>query len=79
MYTKESISSLLNIYTGRVSYTKTCGSEREYMLKSHPLQSTEHKKVFKPEHPDKVVLWCVGNNKWRYLRPEGVTHIQTEF
>jgi hypothetical protein len=49
------------------------------MLKSHPLQSTEHKKVFKPEHPNKVVLWCVGNNKWRYLRPEGVTHIQTEF
>lgn len=77
MYTKESISSLLNIYTGKVKYTKTCGTEREYMMKSHPL--SENKDFFKPEHPDKVVLWCVSNNKWRFLRPEGVTHIQTEF
>lgn len=77
MYTKEYIHSLLNIYTGRVKYTKSCGTEREYMLKSHPL--SEAKDVFKPEHPNKVVLWCVGKNKWRELRPEGVTHIQTEF
>ena len=55
MYTKESISSLLNIYTGKVKYTKTCGTEREYMMKSHPL--SENKDFFKPEHPDKVVLW----------------------
>ena len=47
------------------------------MMKSHPL--SENKDFFKPEHPDKVVLWCVSNNKWRFLRPEGVTHIQTEF
>ena len=48
------------------------------MMKYHPLTAWD-KRMHKPTHPDRVVLWCLSNNKWRYLRPEGVTSIQTEF
>ena len=78
MYTKESISSLLRVYTGKVKYTKTCGTKKEYMMKYHPLNEWGGN-MHKPTHPEKVVLWCLNKIKWRYLRPEGVTHIQTEF
>ncbi|SVD22133.1 uncharacterized protein METZ01_LOCUS374987, partial [marine metagenome] len=37
------------------------------------------REMYKPEHPEKVVLWCVHDKKWRYLRPEGVSNIQTEW
>ena len=77
MYTKETISSLLSIYTGRVHYTKLDGQDREYYLTNHPLQPS--KDMHKPTHEDRVVLWCVNTKKWRELRPDGVSHIATEF
>lgn len=79
MYTKENVSSLLSIYTGRVNYTKVCGTQREYTLMGHPLSNDPTKKMYKPTHPNKVVAWCIDKNKWRFLRPEGITSVQTEF
>ena len=77
MFTKENIRSLLSVYTGKVRYKKQDGQDREYYLTNHPLSNK--REMYKPEHPEKVVLWCINEHKWRYLRPEGVSNIQTEW
>ncbi|SVD93236.1 uncharacterized protein METZ01_LOCUS446090, partial [marine metagenome] len=53
MFTKENIRSLLSVYTGKVSYTKQDGQDREYYLTNHPLSNK--REMYKPEHPEKVV------------------------
>ena len=54
------------------------------MLKTHPLQShdidIETKNYHKPQpESGRMVLWDLGKNKWRDLRPEGFRSIRTEF
>ena len=85
MFTESEVRSQLAFYTGKCVYEKQCGAERTYMLKTHPLQShdidIETKNYHKPQPKSdgRMVLWDLGKNKWRDLRPEGFRSIRTEF
>lgn len=83
MFTEAEVISQLAFYTAKCVYEKQCGTEREYLLKTHPLQSSDiieqqyHKPT--PAEDGRMVLWDFAKNKWRDLRPEGFRSIRTEF
>lgn len=86
MFTESEVRSQLAFYTGKCVYEKQCGTEREYLLKTHPLQSsdiditTSKHRYHKPTPEEgRMVLWDFAKNKWRDLRPEGFRSIKTEF
>jgi len=87
MFTESEVISQLAFYTAKCTYEKQCGTEREYLLKTHPLQSSDldtvtsrhsyHKPT--PTEDGRMVLWDFQKHKWRDLRPEGFRSIKTEF
>ena len=83
MFTESEVISQLAFYTAKCTYEKQCGTEREYLLKTHPLQSGDivKQKYHKPNPTEdgRMVLWDFQKHKWRDLRPEGFRSIKTEF
>ena len=75
VYTGESILSCLRTYATRCQYEKENGEQREYLLTAHPLG--ERDKFYVPKHPERITVWDAKESKWRFLRPEGVTELNT--